>query len=96
MVDDLDRDASGFGFGEGAGGIAVQGVPGLGVDLGLEGGFQGLVGIVGSQEVGVANEEAFLVVVRVDEPAGNALGVVAAHLAGGGMEHIHSVDGDLC
>ncbi len=41
LLPNLDRDAAGFGFGEGAGGVAVQGFPGLGVDLGLEDGFQG-------------------------------------------------------
>ena len=36
----------------------------------------------------MADEEAFLVVVGVDEPAGDAVGAVAAHLAGIGMEHV--------
>ena len=51
MIDHLHRDSSLLGFLEGAGGVAVQGGPGIGVDLGLKGGFQGLVGIVGTQEV---------------------------------------------
>ena len=52
MIDDLDGDAAALRPGEGAGGIAVQAFPGVLVDLGLEGDFQGLVGIFGAQEVG--------------------------------------------
>src|SRR5262249_54844568 len=42
----------------------------------------------------VTNEEALFVVVGVDEPAGNAIGTVAADLAGRGIkdidaEHLH-------
>ena len=40
----------------------------------------------------MANEEGFFVVVGVDEPAGDAIGVVAADFAGVGVEDIHSVD----
>ena len=63
VVDDLDGDAAGLGFGEGPRGVATEGGPGFPVDLGLEGGLEGLVGIVGAEEVGVADEEALLVVV---------------------------------
>lgn len=72
----------------------MQAGPGFCVDLGLEGGFQGFVGIVGAEEVGVAHEEALFVVVRVDKPAGDALGAVGAHLAGLRMEHVHAPDLD--
>ena len=44
VVDHFDRDAAGFGLFEGAGGVAVQGGPGFGVDFGFEPGFQGVVG----------------------------------------------------
>ena len=54
MVDDLDGDATGAGLGERAGDGAVQRRPGVGVDLGLEGGPQRLVGVVRTEEVGVA------------------------------------------
>ena len=40
VVDDLDGDAARGGFVERAGGVAVQGGPGLLVDLGLEGGLE--------------------------------------------------------
>src|SRR5699024_6443838 len=50
VVDDLDRDAAGFGLFEGSGGVAVQGVPGFGVDFGLEGGFQAFVRVGGAEE----------------------------------------------
>jgi len=43
----------------------------------------------------VTHKEAFFVVVGVDAPAGDAVGVVAAHLAGVGVEHVHAVDLDL-
>ena len=70
-------------------------LPGVAVDFRLEGGLQRLVGIVGAQKVGVADEEALLVVVGVDEPAGDAVGAVAADFAGVGMEHVHTIDLDL-
>ncbi len=60
MIDDLDRNSAGGGLGEGAGGVAVEGVPGFAVDFGLEGGLERLVGVVGAEEVGVTDEEAFL------------------------------------
>ena len=50
---------------ERARGVAVQGRPGLLVDLGLERRLQRAVGIVRAEEVGVADEEALLVVVDV-------------------------------
>jgi hypothetical protein len=37
--------------------------------------------------MGVADEETLFVVVRVDEPAGDALGTVAAHLVAMGAAH---------
>lgn len=46
VIDHLDCDAAGAGFLEGAGGIAVEGGPGVGVDLGFERCFQRGVGIV--------------------------------------------------
>ena len=95
MVDHLYGDAAGFGFVEGAGGVAVQRRPGFFVDLGLERGLEGLVGIVCAEEIGVADEEALLVVIGVDEPAGDAFGAVAADFAGVGMEDVHAVDLDL-
>jgi hypothetical protein len=39
----------------------------------------------------VPNEEAFLVVVGVNKPAGDAIGAVAADFAGLRMEHVHAV-----
>jgi len=74
VVDHLDRDAAGGGFGEGPGDVAVEARPGLFVDLGLEGGLERLVGVVGAEKIGLANEKALLVIVGVDEPAGVALG----------------------
>ena len=95
MVDHLHGDAAGCGFVEGAGGVAVECCPGFFVDLGLEGGLERLVGVVCPEEVGMADEETLFVVVGVDKPAGDALGPVAAHFAGGGVEDIHAVDLDL-
>lgn len=37
----------------------MQRLPGLGVDVGFECGFEGFVGVAGTQKVGVAHEEAF-------------------------------------
>src|SRR5262249_38305361 len=56
MVDHLHGDAAGFRLVERTGRVAVQGRPRLGVDLGLKRGFQGVVGIVGPKEIGVAHE----------------------------------------
>lgn len=42
----------------------------------------------------MAHEEAFFVVVGVDEPTGNAVGAVADHFASLGLEHVHTVDLD--
>ena len=61
------------------------------VDLGLERGLQRPVGIVGAEEIGVADEEALLVVVGVDEPARDAVGAIAANLARAGVEDVHAV-----
>ena len=92
VINDLDGDAAGGGLGEWAGGVAVQGRPGVEVDFGLERRLERLVGVVRAQEVGVADEEALLVVVGVDEPAGDAVGAVAPHLAGVGVEDVHAVN----
>ena len=83
------------GLGEGAGGVAVEGRPGFRVDLGFEGGSEGLVGVVRAEEVGVADEEALLVVVGVDEPAGDPFWAVRADFAGVRVEAVHTVDPDL-
>ena len=95
VVDNLHGDAAGRRLGERPGGVAVQGFPGFLVYLCLQRCPQRLVGIVGAEEVGVADEEALLVVVAVDEPAGDAVGAVAADLAGVGVEHVDAVDLDL-
>lgn len=94
MVDHLDCDAAGARFLEGAGGIAVEGGPGVGVDLGFEGGLQGGVGIVLAKEIGVADKEALFVVVGVDEPTSDAFRTIAANFTRVGMEDVDSVDFD--
>lgn len=55
-------------------GVAVQSVPGFSVDFGLERGAQGFVRVGDAEEVGVAEEERFAVIVGVDEPAGVTFG----------------------
>ena len=81
-----------FGLSNGARYVAVQRLPSVLVDLGLERGLECLVGIVCAKEVGVADEEAFFVVVGVDEPAGDAVGAVADDLAGLRFEDVHAFD----
>ena len=95
MVDYLYRYTPGLGLVERPGGVTVESGPCVFVDLGLEGGFQSLVGVVCTQEVGMADEEAFLVVVGIDKPASNALGTIAADLAGVRVKNIYSIDFDL-
>src|SRR6185312_9236588 len=56
---------------ERARGIAVEGRPSVLVDLGLQGRFERFIRVVGAHEIGMPDEEAFLVVIRVDEPGGD-------------------------
>ena len=56
----------------------MQSAPGLLVDFGLERGLERLVRVVRAQKIRVSDEEALLVVIGVDEPAGDPLGAVAA------------------
>ena len=58
----------------------MERLPGFLVDFGLEGRLERLVRVVCAEEVGVADEEALLVVVGIDEPAGDAVGVVTADI----------------
>ena len=73
VIDYLHRNPARLRAREGSRRGAVQGGPGVLVDFGLEGGLERLVGVAGAEEVGVADEEALLVVVGVDEPAGDAV-----------------------
>ena len=82
----------GRGAGERTRDVAVESRPGGRVDLRLEGRLQRLVRVVRAQEIGVADEETLLVIVGVDEPAGDAAGIVAADLAGGGVEDVDAGD----
>src|SRR6266540_69065 len=64
------------------------------VDLGPQHALQLLVGLLSAEEVGVADEEALVVVVRVDEPAGDVVGAARTNLAGGRVEHIDAAHRD--
>src|SRR5689334_4949408 len=90
MIDNFDGDAAVLGFVEGAGGVTVERFPGFFVDLGLQRGFERFVWVVRAQKIGVAYEEAFFVVVGVNEPAGDSLRAVAANFAGVGMEYVYA------
>jgi len=70
----------------------VERGPDLFVNLGLECGLQGFVGIVCAEKIGVTDEEALFVVVRIDEPASDAVGAVAADFTRVRMEDVHTVD----
>jgi hypothetical protein len=61
------------------------------VDFGLQRRFQRTVWVVGAKKIGVANEEALFVVVSVDEPAGDAISIVADDFAGLGFENIDAI-----
>ncbi len=69
MVDDLDRDPPRLGLLEGPRCIAIERCPRLRVDFRLEAGLEGAVGVAGAEEVSLADKEALLIVVRIDEPA---------------------------
>src|SRR6185436_9449770 len=92
VVDHLYGDATGRGFVEGTGGVAVKRSPGLFGDLGFERGLQRFVRIVCPEEIGVTHEEALFVVVSVDEPTSNSIRTVAAHFAGVRVKDIYAVD----
>ena len=72
MIDNLHRNPPGLRFIEQPRDVAVESGPGFFVDLGLKGCLERLVGVAGAEEIGVADEEAFFVVVGVDKPAGDA------------------------
>ena len=91
VVDHLHRDSAWFGLGKEAGCAAVQRCPSFGVDFGLDCDLERAIGVVGTQEVGVLNEETFFVVIGVDRPAGDPLRAIAAQLARVGMEDVHAV-----
>ena len=62
------------------------------VDLGLEGSFEALIGIILAKEIGLTHEEALTVVVAVHEPAGDVVGFVATNFTGGRIEDVHAID----
>ena len=85
MVDHLHGDLAGVGPVKRATSGRVQLRPGRLVHLGPERPLQLLIRLVPAREIGVAHEETLAVVVRVDEPAGDVGGRVAANLPGGGV-----------
>ena len=91
MVDHFHCDAARLRLVEGPRSVAVESCPGFRIDFGFESGFERAVGIIRAEEVGVTDEEAFFVVVGVDEPAGDAIGSVADDFTGLGFEDIHAV-----
>ena len=74
MVDNLDGDFAGGWSGEGAADRGVKGRPGGFVDLRPEGLLELFVRLVGAGKIGVADKEAFAVVVCVKKPAGQVVG----------------------
>ena len=71
--------------------VAVERRPCFRVDFRLQRRPERLVRVVHAQEVRLPDEEALVVVVRVDEPAGDAVGPVAPDFAGARMEHVHTM-----
>ncbi len=96
VVDDFHGDLARLRFGKRLTGGRVKRGPSGFVDVGLEGAFEFVVGLVGSGEVGVTDEEALAVVVGVNEPAGDVVGGVATDLARCRVVDIDAVDSDLC
>ena len=85
VVGHLHNDTAGIWFSERPGGVAVERFSGFLVDLCFEVRLADFVRVVGAEEIGMAHEEALLVVVGIDEPAGDAVGAVTADLAGVGV-----------
>src|SRR4051812_42910927 len=94
MVDDLDSDAAGFRFLERAADRRVERRPGILVDFGLQSRLEALVGVVATEEIGVPDEEAFAVIIGVDEPGSDIVEARRAHLAGGWVEDVEAEDLD--
>lgn len=92
MINHLHRNAPGFRFIERPRNVAVQRGPGIFVDFVLQRGSERFIRIVCAQEISVADEEALLVVVGVDEPAGDAVGSVALDLARARVEDVNALD----
>ncbi|MEA5421436.1 hypothetical protein VB712_19605 [Spirulina sp. CCNP1310] len=95
MVNDFDGDAARFGFVEGAGNVAVETGPSFLIDFGFEGGFKGFIGVVCAEKIGMADKEAFFIVVGIDEPTGDFVGITGSNFARLGMEDIYPEDSDL-
>src|SRR5689334_8808755 len=69
---------------------------GFRVDLGFECCLQRLIGVGrGAEKIGVPDEEAFLVVVRVDEPKRDRIRPARFDIAGLRVEYVHALDRDL-
>jgi hypothetical protein len=73
VIDHLDRDPARLRLLERARRVGVETRPGFLVDLSFQRRLQRLVGVVGAEEIGVANEEALAVVIGVNEPSGNVV-----------------------
>src|SRR5882672_1079623 len=91
MVDHFHGNSSGLGFLKCSGCVAAQRGPGFGVDLRLKSGLESAVWVVRTKEVRVPNEEAFFVVVRVNEPTRDPFWPVAPNLACLGVKHVNTV-----
>ena len=92
MIDHLHGDAAGFWLVERPGCVAFERGPGFLIDFGFEGGLEGFVRIICTEKIGVTGEETLLVIIGIDEPAGNIASVVAADFASVGMKHINAID----
>lgn len=91
VIDHLDGDLSTRWPRKGAADRAVEGCPGGFINLGAEGAFELLIGFIGAGEVGVADKEAFAVILGVNEPTGDLVGGTAADLVGGGVIDIDAL-----
>ena len=81
VVDDFDGDLAGLGLVKGAADGGIKGLPGRFVNIGPEGAFELFVGLIGTGEIGVADEEALAVAIGVNEPAGDVVGAAVATLS---------------
>lgn len=91
MIDHFHRDPPAVRAFKGTRRIGVECAPRLLVDLRLQCGFERGIGIIRAQEIGVADEEAFFVVIGVDELGGDAFGVIAANVPRVWIEHVNAV-----
>lgn len=75
--------------------VRYRAAPRIRIDVGLECSLELLHGVAAAREVAVAHEERLVVVIGVDHPERDTVGLAAAHLSRRGVVDVHAVQLDL-